>query len=156
MSTSIADKVAALGHKLPEASNPAANYLSRIRSGNLLFISGQVSTPPPAAAHPVRVGVELDIDQGRQAACSAGLGLLAQISAATDGQTRAVRRILRLGVFVAAPPDVTRHSEVANGVSDLIVGVFGDAGRHVRTAVGVASLPRGTTVEVDAIVELEQ
>ncbi len=156
MAISIAEKVAALGHKLPEVTSPIANYVSRNRSGNLLFIAGQVSVLPPVASGPGRVGAEPDIDQGGKAACSAALGLLAQISAATDGRITAVRRILRLGVFVAASPDFTRHSEVANGVSDLIVAVFGDAGRHVRTAVGVASLPRGAAVEVDAIVELEE
>jgi len=155
MSISITDKLISLGHKMPEAPAPVANYVATVRVGNLLFVSGQVSPREPTSAAPGRVGEELNIDQGKQAAQAAALGVLAQISAATNGQISAVRRIVRLGVFVASTPQFTQHPEVANGASNLIAAVFGDTGRHVRTAVGVASLPRGAVVEVEAIIELE-
>lgn len=155
MSTSIADKLISLGHKMPVAPTPVANYVSTVRAGHLLFIAGQISPREPTSAVPGRVGAELDIDQGRHAAQAAALGVLAQIAAVTNGKISAVRRIVRLSVFIASIPQFTQHPEVANGASDLIAAVFGEAGRHARTAVGVASLPCGAVVEVDAIVELE-
>jgi enamine deaminase RidA (YjgF/YER057c/UK114 family) len=155
MSISIADKLTSLGHKMPEAAAPVANYVSTVRAGDLLFISGQINAGVPASPVPARVGADPDIEQARRAAQAAALGVLAQISAATNGQVSAVRRIVRLGVFIASSPQFKQHPEVANGASDLIAAVFAEAGRHARTAVGVASLPRGAMVEVDAIIELE-
>ena len=152
--TTIAQTLESLGLALPPAPVPAANYVPTVRAGNLLHVSGQVSLVDGKPAFLGRLGAELDLEAGQAAARAATLGVLAQIAAATDGSVAAVRRIVRLGVFVAATPEFTRHSEVANGASDLMAAVFGEAGRHARAAIGVASLPRGVAVEVDAIVEL--
>jgi len=151
MTDTIADRLRRLGHELPEASSPAANYLPVARIGALAFISGQVS-----AGMVGRLGAELTLEQGQAAAASAALGLLAQIDRLVGGDVARVKRIARLGIFVAAAPDFTQHPLVGNGASDLIVAVLGEAGRHARTTVGVASLPRGAAVEVEAIVELSE
>ncbi|AOO82734.1 RidA family protein [Bosea vaviloviae] len=154
--TLIADKLAELGHKLPNAPIPVANYVPFTRSGNLLFIAGQISQADGKPTHLGRLGDGLDIEAGRKAAETATLCVLAQISAATDGSLAAVRRVLKLGVFIASAPDFTEHPAVANGASDLMVAVFGEVGRHARAAVGVAALPRGVSIEVDAVVELAE
>lgn len=154
MPITIAERLQELGLTLPQASPPAANYISTMRSGDLLFVSGQISMAGDTSVFRSQVGAQLSVEDGRRAAEVAALNVLAQIAAATDGTLSAVRRVVRLGVFVAAKPDFTQHSPVANGASDLLVAVFGDAGRHARTAVGVASLPAGVAVEVDAIVAL--
>ncbi|MGO4450328.1 RidA family protein [Phyllobacterium sp. TAF24] len=155
MSVTIAEKLASIGHELPVASTPVANYVSVVRAGNLLSISGQISRiDDENAVHGV-VGAAVSPEEGRRAAEIAAINVLSQIAAATDGTIAAARRIVRLGVFMAATPDFTQHPQVANGASDLMVAVFGDAGRHSRAAVGVSSLPRGVTVEIDALVELE-
>ncbi|QND50425.1 RidA family protein (plasmid) [Phyllobacterium sp. 628] len=155
MSVTIAEKLATLGHELPVASAPVANYVSVVRTGNLLSISGQISRIDDQKAVAGIVGAALSVDEGRRAAEIAAINVLSQIAAATDGTLAAVRRIVRLGVFVAATPDFTQHPQVANGASDLVVAMFGDAGRHSRAAVGVSSLPRGVAVEIEALVELE-
>ena len=155
MSATIAEKLATLGHELPVASVPVANYVSVVRAGNLLSISGQISRTDDKNTVLGVVGTSVSLDEGRRAAEMAAINVLSQIAAATDGTIASVRRIVRLGVFVAATPDFTQHPHVANGASDLMVAVFGDAGRHSRAAVGVSSLPRGVAVEVDALVELE-
>lgn len=152
MTQTIAAAVAALGSHLPVASRPAANYTSTATVGNLLFVSGQINVDPSGRI--AQLGAAASPDEGRAAAHSATLDLLAQIGAATDGSVAAVKRVVRLGVFVAATAQFTEHAAVANGASDLLVAVFGDAGRHARTTIGVASLPAGALVEVDAIVEL--
>jgi enamine deaminase RidA (YjgF/YER057c/UK114 family) len=156
MPASITQTIAALGHELPQVAAPAGNYVSTIRSGNLLFIAGQIGLQGRGPGYAGRVGAEFDIEQGRRAAEAACLNVLAQIATVTKDRVSAVRRVARLGVFVAAAPDFTQHPEVANGASDLIAAVFGEAGKHARVAVGVASLPRGALVEVDAIVELAE
>jgi enamine deaminase RidA (YjgF/YER057c/UK114 family) len=155
MTNSIAEKVEALGFKLPPVSAPAGSYVSTVRVQNLLFVSGQISLADGKPAFLGLVGAEIDVEQGREAARAAGLGVLAQIAAATGGRISAVRRVAKLSVFVASAPDFTRQPEIANGASDLMVSVFGDKGRHARAAVGVAALPRGVAVEVEAVVELE-
>lgn len=155
MSATIAEKLATLGHTLPIASVPVANYVSFVRTGNLLSISGQIGRIDDENAVLGIVGASVSLEEGRRAAEIAAINVLSQIAAATDGALASVRRIIRLGVFVAAAPDFTQHPQVANGASDLMVAVFGDAGRHSRAAVGVSSLPRGVAVEVDALVELE-
>jgi enamine deaminase RidA (YjgF/YER057c/UK114 family) len=154
MAETIAEKVLSLGWTLPPPSTPVANFLPTSRVGNLLYIAGQI--PAGADRYLGRLGAELNLDLGQSAARSAALALLAHISAATGGNISSVRQVVRLGVFIAAVSDFKQHPEVANGASDLFVAVFGKAGRHVRTAIGVASLPRGVAVEVDAIVELER
>jgi enamine deaminase RidA (YjgF/YER057c/UK114 family) len=155
MTETIAQRVAAQGLTLPDASGPAANYVPVTRIGSLIFISGQIPSQVDGPAHLGIVGADLTLEQGQKAAQSAALAVLAQISGAVGGDISRVRRVARLGVFVAATPAYTDHSLVANGASDLMVAVLGEAGRHARSAIGVASLPRGVAVEVEAIVEIE-
>lgn len=149
------DAVAALGLTLPPAAAPVATYVSTVRTGALLSVSGQIPLVDGQPAFLGRVGETVSLPDGLRAAQAAALGVLAQVAAATDGTVAAVRRVVRLGVFVASPPEFTGHPQVANGASDLMVAVFGEAGRHTRAAVGVSSLPRGVAVEVDALIELE-
>jgi enamine deaminase RidA (YjgF/YER057c/UK114 family) len=148
----IAAKLKSIGLELPETAAPAGSYVPTGRSGKLLFIAGQIGAQGSKLG--ARLGAELDLEQGRAAATAAGLAVLSQIAAATGGRLSTVRQILRLGVFVAASADFTQHPEVANAASELMVSVFGEAGRHTRAAVGVASLPRGAAVEIEAVVEL--
>ena len=155
MSTTLSSRVAALGHALPPALPPVANFVSTVRCGALLVVSGQIATVDGAALHPGRLGDGVSLEQGRDAATCAALALLAHVAAATGDRLAAVRRVVRLGVFVASTPDFTQQPQVANGASDLMVAVFGEAGRHARAAVGVAALPLGASVEVDAVFELE-
>ncbi|QIH06670.1 MULTISPECIES: RidA family protein [unclassified Pseudomonas] len=154
MHDSLKQRIRQLGLELPEPSQPAANYLNQVRSQNLLFISGQI---PLQQGRPVllgRLGESLSPEQGAEAAELAALGLLAQLGAALDDDLAQLQRIDRLGVFIAASGDFQDHSTVANGASNLLVNALGEKGRHARTAVGVASLPAGVAVEVDAIFEL--
>ncbi len=151
----IADRLRMLGHALPAASEPAANYLSITRAGALLFVSGQIAQRGGKILAG-RLGAERSLEEGRIAAEAAALNVIAQIAAATDGTLAAVARVLRLGIFVASAPDFEQHSQVANGASDLFVQVFGEAGRHARAAIGVAALPRGASVEIEAIVQLAE
>ncbi|SDI19180.1 Enamine deaminase RidA, house cleaning of reactive enamine intermediates, YjgF/YER057c/UK114 family [Paraburkholderia phenazinium] len=122
----------------------------------MLYISGQISRKGGQPAYVGRLGDNISDEDGVQAARLAALGILAQIAAATGDRLERVARIVRLGVFVASTPEFNRQSAIANGASDLMVQVFGDAGRHARAAVGVASLPAGVAVEVEAVVSLKQ
>ncbi|HLY91023.1 MAG TPA: RidA family protein [Acetobacteraceae bacterium] len=156
MIDTIAARLERLGHRLPEVSGPAANYVPVTRVGALAFISGQVAPFAPGDEPGARLGAELSVEAGQKAAAAAALSLLAQIDQLVAGNPAGVRRVARLGVFVAATLEFNQHSLVGNGASDLVVAVLGEAGRHARTAVGVASLPRGAAVEVEAILELAE
>src|SRR5689334_23027208 len=114
MTMTIAQRVAEIGRELPEPARPAGNYVPAARIGNLLFIAGQIGRAEGAAPS-ARAGAELTLDQACKAAEAAGLSVLAQIAVATSGKTSAVRRIARLGVFIASTPDFSQHPEVANG-----------------------------------------
>jgi len=155
MPKTIAEAVAALGHELPAAPAPAANYVPYVQSGNLLFISGQISQDRNGPAWLGHLGDTVSLEDGQKAAQACALAILAQLSAATGGDIARIRRVVKLGVFVASAPGFTQQPQVGNGASDLIAAVFGDKGKHARAAVGVAALPRGVSVEVEAIVELE-
>lgn len=155
MPKTIAEAVAALGHELPAAPAPAANYVPYVQSGNLLFISGQISQDRNGPAWLGHLGDTVSLEDGQKAAQACALAILAQVSAATGGELVRIRRVVKLGVFVASAPGFTQQPQVGNGASDLIAAVFGDKGKHARAAVGVAALPRGVSVEVEAIVELE-
>ena len=141
-----------LGISLPAPVAPIANYVPFVRSGTMLHISGQVSLGPDGGVTGV-VGAEIDLAEAQRAARICGVNILAQIKAAT-GDLDAVRRVVKLGGFVQAGADFFDIPAVINGCSDLMVEVFGDAGRHARSAVGVYRLPRNFAVEVDAVVEL--
>lgn len=150
---SVEDRLAELGLVLPSAAAPAANYVPFVEAGGLLHVSGQIPFDADGALVLGRLGENMDVEAGKAAAARCALGIVAQLKAAT-GDLGRVRRIVKLNVFVNSAPDFTAQPEVANGASDLMVALFGDAGRHARSAVGVAVLPRGVAVEVDALVAL--
>ncbi len=139
---------------LPKAAAPVANYVPAVRSGDLLFIAGQICQWEGERRFIGKLGREISLEQGREAAQLCGLNLLAQAKAALGGDLDRVLRCVRLGAFVNSTEDYKEQPQVANGASDLMVNVFGDAGRHARTAVGVSALPGGVAVEVDAIFEV--
>ncbi len=151
---SIEARLTELGITLPEAAKPVASYVSYVRSGNTLTISGQLSNDANGGIKGT-VGVDVTPEDAQKAARLCGLNLIAQIKAALDGDLDRVVRIVKLGGFVQAGPDFEAIPAVINGTSDLMVEVFGDAGKHARSAVGVYKLPLGFAVEVDAIVEVK-
>jgi enamine deaminase RidA (YjgF/YER057c/UK114 family) len=154
MGQRIEARLKSLGIRLPAIRTPSGTYLPYTRTGTLVYIAGQICQ---AEGHPLclgKVGGAVDLATARQAARVCGLNLLAVLAGACDGDLDRVVRCVRLGGFVNVAPGFTDIPAVVNGASDLIVEVFGDAGRHARTAVGVEELPRGAAVEVDAIFEL--
>ncbi|WP_285417218.1 RidA family protein [Pseudomonas sp. efr-133-TYG-5] len=155
MTDSLAQRVQQLGLRLPTPSQPIANYVNHVVSQNQLFISGQIPLLDGQPAFIGRLGEAISEEEGIKAAELAALGLLAQLSDALGDDLSKLVRIIRLGAFIAATPEFQRQGAVANGASNLLVNALGDKGRHVRTAVGVASLPSGVAVEIDAIFELQ-
>jgi len=150
MNGKVEARLASLGVTLPQAPNPVANYVPSLLCGNLLFISGQISKGADGSVIKGRLGAELNLEQGREAARASALAILAQAKAAIGDLDR-IKQVVKLTGFVAATPDFAEHPQVINGASDLMVEVLEEAGRHTRAAVGVASLPMGCAVEVDAI-----
>ena len=150
---SIEARIAELGLTLPEPAKPVASYVSFVRSGDQVTISGQLSNDANGGIKGT-VGVDVTPEQAVDAARLCGLNLIAQIKAACDGDLDRVVRIVKLGGFVQAGPDFDAIPAVINGCSDMMVQVFGDAGKHARSAVGVYKLPLGFAVEIDAIVEI--
>lgn len=145
-------RLSELGLKLPEPTRPVANYVPFVKSGELVYIAGQVSIEAGGGVRGV-VGEDVDLETAKRAAQLCGLNLIAQMKAACDGDLTRVRRIVKLAGFVQAGPGFFDIPQVLNGCSDLMVEVFGDAGRHARSAVGVYRLPLNFAVEVDAVVE---
>ena len=143
-----------LGIKLPTPPAPVASYVPYAVSGKHVFVSGQVTLSPDGLKYVGTVGKELTIEDGRAAAKLCGVNIIAQLKAACGGDLDKVRRIVKLTVFVNAVPGFTQHPEVANGASDLLGEVFGEVGKHARSAVGAASLPRNVATEVEAIIEI--
>lgn len=154
MTDSLAERVRKLGLNLPTPSQPIANYVNHVVSQNQLFISGQIPLQDGKPAFIGRLGESISDEEGANAAELAALGLLAQLSDALGDDLSKLVRIIRLGVFIASAPEFQRQGAVANGASNLLVNALGEKGRHVRTAVGVSSLPGGVAVEIDAIFEL--
>jgi len=153
MAGKIDAKLAELGIALPDAPAPQANYIPYVVTGNLVFVSGQVSS---AGGEVIKgkLGENLDIEDGQKAARACALNILAQLKAACGGDLDRVKRVVKLGSFVNGAPDFTGPPQVTNGASDLMVAIFGDAGRHARFAVAVASLPLGAAVEIDGVFEI--
>lgn len=145
-------RIAELGLSLPEAMAPVAAYVPAVEAGGLLHISGQVSFRD-GALMTGRLGEDRDLAYGEEAAQACALMIVAQIEKALGGFDR-VARIVKLGVFVNSAPGFTDQPKVANGASELMEKLFGDAGRHARSAVGVSVLPLGAAVEIDAIIAL--
>jgi enamine deaminase RidA (YjgF/YER057c/UK114 family) len=142
-----------LGLSLPAAPAPAANYVPFVDAGGLLHVSGQISQAEDGALILGQLGENLDVAAGKVAAERCALSIIAQVKAAVGDLDRVVR-FVKLGVFVNSATGFTQQPEVANGASDLLVAVFGEKGRHARSAVGVPALPRGVAVEIDAIVHI--
>jgi enamine deaminase RidA (YjgF/YER057c/UK114 family) len=146
-------RLAELGITLTEAQAPAANYVPYVVSGNLVFISGQISRDDSGLITG-QLGGGVDVDTGRAAARTCALALISQLKAACGGDLDRLVRVVKLTGFVNAAPDFTGHPAVINGASDLFVEVFGDRGRHARAAVGSVSLPLGVAVEVEGVFEI--
>ncbi|AQS49640.1 MULTISPECIES: RidA family protein [Thioclava] len=140
-----------LGIQLPDAPAPAANYVPFVRTGNQLFVSGQISNGPEGLIRG-KLGDGMDVEEGAMAARFCGLALIAQAKAAIGDLDKL--RVVKLVGFVNSTTDFTDQPKVINGCSDLMVEVFGEAGRHARSAVSAASLPMGVAVEIEAIFEV--
>lgn len=147
---SVEARLAELGLTLPEAAAPVAAYVPVVEAGGMAYVSGQVSFVGGTLIKG-RLGEDLTLEQGIEAAQGCGLMILAQLKAALGSLDR-VERVVKLGAFVNSTGDFTDQPKVANGASELMVAVFGEAGKHARAAVGVPTLPLGCAVEVDAIV----
>jgi enamine deaminase RidA (YjgF/YER057c/UK114 family) len=155
MAGTVDAKLAELGITLPRPAAPVANYIPFNTTGNLLVISGQIPMVDGQIAVKGKLGAGVSLDQGQHAARLCFINILAQAREATGGELDRVKRLVRLGGFVACTPDFNQHPQVINGASDLAVAVFGDKGRHARAAVGCPSLPGDAAVEVEAMFELE-
>ncbi len=154
MSGNIETRLNDLGVTLPEAPAPAANYVPYVQTGNLVYISGQISIGKDGLILG-KLGENMSDADGVLAARRCGMGLLAQLKAACGGDLDRVKRVVKLGGFVNSTPDFTNHPAIINGCSDLMVEVFGaDIGSHARAAVGTVSLPLGVAVEVEGIFEI--
>jgi enamine deaminase RidA (YjgF/YER057c/UK114 family) len=152
---SIDRRLAELGITLPAPAAPVASYVPTVEAGGLLYISGQVSFGEDGQLIKGRLGEDLDLEAGTAAARRCGINLLAQMKAALGSLDR-VERVVKLGAFISSAADFTDQPKVANGASELMQDVFGEAGRHARSAVGVPVLPLGAAVEVDAIVAVRR
>lgn len=143
-----------LGIELPDPAAPAANYVPYAVTGNLVFISGQVPVDASGLPYRGKVGAEVSQEDAVKAARLCGINILAALRQACGGELDKVSRCVKLGGFVNCTPEFDQHPAVINGCSDLMVEVFGDAGRHARFAVGAGNLPFGVAVEIDAVFEL--
>ena len=147
----IEDKLAELGLTLPQPAAPVAAYVPVVISGGMAFVSGQVSMKDGALIKG-RLGENMTPEEGIAAAQACGLMIVAQLKAALDGDLSRIVKIVKLGAFVSSTADFVDQPRIANGASELMVALFGEAGRHARSAVGVPVLPLGVAVEIDAIV----
>jgi enamine deaminase RidA (YjgF/YER057c/UK114 family) len=154
MAGDIERRLRELGIDLPAAAAPAANYVPFIVAGSVVYCAGQLPVWNGELRYSGRLGEGVSLEEGQAAARLCALNLIAQVKAACDGDLDRVLRVLRLGVFVNSADAFTDQPRVANGASDLMVEVFGDTGRHARSAVGVNVLPLGVAVEVDGIFEI--
>lgn len=148
------ERLRELGYELPQPRPPVASYVPVVRLGNLLYISGQISAGPDG---PVtgRLGDTMNVVQGGNAAELAAINVLSQIVHGAGVELEAVRRFIKITVFVTSTDDFTEQHLVANGASNLFVAVLGDKGKHARAALGVVGLPLGAAVEIEAIVEVD-
>lgn len=147
-------RLAELGVTLPNAPAPAANYVPWVISGNMVYISGQISQNANGLIKG-KLGADLTVEQGAEAAKACAVSILAQLKAATGGQIDRMTRLVKLVGFVNSVADFTDQPKVINGASDFLVAALGDAGRHARSAVSAASLPLGVAVEIEAIFQIE-
>lgn len=153
MAGKIDARLAELGITLPQATAPVANYVPYVVSGKLVHISGQITLENGELKFIGKLGKEYDVETGQQAARLCALNLIAQLKSAI-GDLDNVTRVVKLNAFVNSAPEFTDQPKVVNGASDTMVEVFGEVGKHARSAVGVASLPLGVAVEIDGIFEV--
>lgn len=151
----IEEKLKSLNITVPQPLAPVANYVGFVKSGNQVFVSGQLPIENGELKYVGKVGSKISIEDAQKAARICAINIIAQIKLACEGNLERVVRCVKLGVFVNGDADFIDHPVVANGASDLIADVFGDAGKHARAAVGSGSLPRGVSVEIDAIFEIK-
>lgn len=149
----IETRLAELGVTLPDAPAPAANYVPFVAVGNLLHVSGQISQADGAFIKG-RLGADMTVEQGAEAARRCAISLLAQVRRACDGDLSRLVRVVKLTGFVNSTAEFTDQPKVINGASDFLVAALGDAGRHARSAVSAASLPFGVAVEIEGIFEI--
>jgi enamine deaminase RidA (YjgF/YER057c/UK114 family) len=154
MSGKIDARLRELGIELPSAMPPVANYVPSAVTGNLVIVSGQVPAVDGKIAITGKVGEGVSIEEGQRAARLCLLNVLTHLRTACGGDLDRVIRVVRLGGFIASPPAFTDHARVMNGASDLAVAIFGDAGRHARTTIGVPALPLDAAVEVEGMFEI--
>jgi enamine deaminase RidA (YjgF/YER057c/UK114 family) len=152
--TTPVEKLREYGYELPVPSAPVATYIPVTRTGNIIYVSGQISRTEAGVITGL-LGDTMNVVQGGNAAELAAVNFLSQIVYSAGVELSKVKRILKLTVFVASTPDFAEHHLVANGASNLIVGVLGDKGKHARSAIGMAALPLGAAVEVEGIVEVD-
>jgi enamine deaminase RidA (YjgF/YER057c/UK114 family) len=148
------EKIRELGLNLDGAGPPAGNYVPAVRTGNLVYVSGQLPVRPDGTRVTGRLGDDISVDDGYAAARLCAVALMARLRGEIGNLDR-LRRIVKVTGYVNATPDFTQHAQVINGASDLLAEVFGEAGKHARAAVGMNSLPAGCAVEVDLIAEVE-
>ncbi len=149
------DKIKELGLKLPPAGKPLANYVKYVRTGNLIFLAGHVPTKTDGTNITGKVGKDLTIEQGYEAAKVTTLNLIATLKDALGGDLNKVKRIVKVNGYVNCLPDFTEQPKVINGCSDLLVQIFAEKGKHARAAMGMAALPSNVAVEIEMIVEAE-
>ncbi|HHB82441.1 MAG TPA: RidA family protein [Devosia sp.] len=149
------ERLAALGITLPTPSAPAAAYVPVVRTGNLLYVSGQLSMSPEGLIKGC-LGKNISIEEAQIGARHAALGVLAQIVNNADTPLENIVKIVKLTIFVASTPDFDQQHIVANGGSEILAQILGEKGQHARAAFGVASIPLGAAVEIEAIVEITQ
>ena len=149
------DKIKELGLQLPAAGKPLANYVKYVRTGNLIFLAGHIPTKTDGTNITGKVGKDLTIEQGYEAAKVAALNLIATLKDALGGDLNKVKRIVKVNGYVNCLPDFTEQPKVINGCSDLLVQIFGDKGKHARAAMGMVALPSNVPVEIEMIVEVE-
>ena len=154
MARLVESRLKELAIELPNPSAPGANYVPFVRSGDLVFLTGQLSQWNGERRVIGKLGREFGVEDGQKAARLCALNLVAHLRTAVDGDLDRVRSWVRVAAFVNSMPDFTAQSQVVNGASDVVVQIFGDAGRHARMAVGVAALPYDVAVEVEAVVHV--
>ena len=154
MTATIDQRLHKLGLALPEPMAPLANYVPYVVAGGLAVVSGQLPAADGRVAFTGKLGGALSVEDGQRAARQCLLNVLAHLRVACRGELGRVRRVVRLGGFIACTPDFTQHAVVMNGASDLAVALFGEAGRHARTTIGVPSLPADAAVEVEGMFEI--
>lgn len=147
-------RLAELGVTVPEPAAPVANYVGWVKTGNLVFTAGQVPLKDGKFLYQGKVGKDVTVEEAAEAAKLCAINIIAQVKVACGGDLDRVKRIVKLVGFVNGVPEFADHPKVINGASDFMVAVFGDKGKHARSAVGAGSLPINLSVEIEAVVEI--